>query len=356
MSIFDFLHSFIDEVRPQRGGVAFQAPEPISNEEYQAYRQAEIAALEAKYDLSSAEGIMAIPRDASLHHGGGIHSYTGDIDYYLRNKGYGYEKAGNIELAVLCLKKSNEIRMFCRNGYRRDDYYSLVRMLALYGRVDEAQDEKDRIDRFFDSLDADTNGYSNIVKSVVSDAIAHNTDLVLMDAHGSACPECAKYQGRVFSLSGRDNRFPPIPDAFWKYGGIHPGCGHSFYSFIYGVSDGDLQYTLSIQKITNRKYTKDIVAFSNRPFVDDRPQEDIESALRLQEERRLEAEHMQDVWDHMIEREAARGADMRNFAWLQENLADMCPKSYSGYRRMKSQNTKNFQKLVVAAKERGVDL
>ncbi len=149
MSIFDFLHSFIDEVRPQRGGVAFQAPEPISNEEYQAYRQAEIAALEAKYDLSSAEGIMAIPRDASLHHGGGIHSYTGDIDYYLRNKGYGYEKAGNIEPAVLCLKKSNEIRMFCRNGYRRDDYYSLVRMLALHGRVDEAQAEKDRIDRFF---------------------------------------------------------------------------------------------------------------------------------------------------------------------------------------------------------------
>lgn len=152
MSIFDFLHSFIDEVRPQRGGVAFQAPEPISNEEYQAYRQAEIAALEAKYDLSSVEGIMAIPRDASLHHGGGIHSYTGDIDYYLRNKGYGYEKAGNIKLAILCLKKSNEIRMFCRNGYRRDDYYSLVRMLALHGRVDEAQAEKDRIDRFFDSL------------------------------------------------------------------------------------------------------------------------------------------------------------------------------------------------------------
>ena len=123
MSMFDFLHSFIDKVRPQRGRVVFQAPEPISNEEYQAYRQAEIAALEAKYDLSSAEGIMAIPRDASLHHGGGIHSYTGDIDYYLRNKGYGYEKAGNIEPAVLCLKKSNEIRMFCRNGYRRDDYY-----------------------------------------------------------------------------------------------------------------------------------------------------------------------------------------------------------------------------------------
>ena len=57
MSIFDFLHSFIDEVRPQRGGVAFQAPEPISNEEYQAYRQAEIAALEAKYDLQAQRAL-----------------------------------------------------------------------------------------------------------------------------------------------------------------------------------------------------------------------------------------------------------------------------------------------------------
>lgn len=221
---------------------------------------------------------MSIPQNASVHRGSGIQSYTGDIDYYLRRKSHDYEDAGNIDLAVLCLKKSNEIRMFCRNGYRRDDYYTLVRLLARCGRVDEARAEKEKIDRFFDTLDDETNDsyaldYSFIVRRVVNAAKSFNTDLVIMSVHGNACPECAKYQGRVFSLSGKDRRFPKIPDVFWKYGGIHPGCGHSFYPFIYGVTDGDMSYTLSVQKISNRKYAKNIVAFSNRPFVDDPPAE-----------------------------------------------------------------------------------
>jgi len=356
MSIFDFLKRHKVEVE-----LHLCASKPISNDEYQAQRQAEIDALEAKYDLSSAEGIMAIPRNASMHRGGGIQGYTGDIDYYLRWKSHDYEESGNIDLAVLCLKKSNEIRMFCRNGYRRDDYYTLVRLLARCGCVDEARAEKEKIDRFFDALDDETNDgyaldYSFIIQKVVDMAKSFNTDLVIMNVHNNACPECAKYQGRVFSLTGKDRRFPKIPDVFWKYGGIHPGCGHSFHPFIYGVTDGDMPYTLSVQKISNRKYARDIVAFSNRPFVDDRPQEDIDSAIRLNEERRLEAEHKRYLWDHMIETEAARGEDARNFAWLQGHLPDMCPKSLSGYRRMKSQNTKNFQKLVAAAKEHGITL
>lgn len=58
----------------------------------------------------------------------------------------------------------------------------------------------------------------------------------------------------------------------------------------------------------------------------------------------------------MIEFEAARGREKRKYKWIQENLPEMCPKSYSGFRRMKTQNTKNYQKIVAAAKERGVDL
>lgn len=341
--------------------VTFDVSNLDSIEDYQAHRQAEIDTLESKYDLSSAEGIMSIPQNASVHRGSGIQSYTGDIDYYLRRKSHDYEDAGNIDLAVLCLKKSNEIRMFCRNGYRGDDYYTLVRLLARCGRVDEARAEKEKIDRFFDTLDDETNDsyaldYSFIVRRVVNAAKSFNTDLVIMSVHGNACPECAKYQGRVFSLSGKDRRFPKIPDVFWKYGGIHPGCGHSFYPFIYGVTDGDMSYTLSVQKISNRKYAKNIVAFSNRPFVDDRPQEDIDSALQLKEKERLETEHKRYLWDHMIESEASKGVDARNFAWLQENLPDICPKSLSGYRRMKSQNTKNFQKLAAAALVRGIIL
>ena len=136
---------------------------------------------------------------------------TGDLDYYLRQKAFQHEGAGKIELAILCLRKSNAIRMLKQTGYRRSDYYALVRMLARNDYVEEAREEKARIDRFF-------HDYSD---------------------------------------------------------------------------NGE------------------------------------------------------------IEIEAKRGEEARTFAWIQQNLPDMCPKSLSGFRRMKKQNTKNYQKIVLAARELG---
>lgn len=37
--------------------------------------------------------------------------------------------------------------------------------------------------------------------------------------------------------------------------------------------------------------------------------------------------------------------DRDNYAWIQSHIPDHCPKSYSAYKRMKNQNTKNFQVL-----------
>lgn len=68
---------------------------------------------------------------------------------YLRRRGFGYEKDGEEELALACLRKSNEIRFTIKAGYRRDDYYSYVLMLVRYGHVAEARREKKRIDKFF---------------------------------------------------------------------------------------------------------------------------------------------------------------------------------------------------------------
>lgn len=42
-----------------------------------------------------------------------------------------------------------------------------------------------------------------------------------------------------------------------------------------------------------------------------------------------------------------------DYAWISENLPEMCPKSYGGYKRMKNQNTKNFVKLANACLEKG---
>lgn len=337
-----------------------------AQERYTNIRQMEERWLETHYDFNSVSGIAAIPVSANLPHptfgdNDGFRSYTGDVDYYLQRKAVEHEKAGNIDLAILCLRKSNDIRMIARRGYRRDDYYRLVSLLARSGKIREAETEKKRIDDFFSAAPGWDNDAAlcipaNTVQAIVRHAASFQTDLVIMNVHGNSCPECAKYQGRVFSLSGSNKRFPKIPDVFWQYGAIHPGCGHSFHPFIEGVTDPDLKYTLDVHRGVKWRYTRNIEAFSNRPFVDDRRQEDIDSALSLMAKRKEEAERQQYRWDHYIEVEAERGADARKFKWLQENLPGICPKSLSGYRRMKTQNTKNFQKLVASAKALGVDL
>lgn len=195
-----------------------------------------------------------------------------------------------------------------------------------------------------------------VAKRIYYDAKCLDTDLVIMSAHGASCPECAKYQGRVFSLSGRSKLFPKIPHEVSRYGGIHVGCGHTFSPYIHGVNDPMLDYTLTLQTNVAPKYRKNIVVFSNRPFIDDRLPEDIAKAEEYNQ--KLKEEQMRQLYfeTHRAEIEALWAADKRNYKWLQENLPDVCPKSYSGYKRMKNGNTKNYQKLVTKAKEMGRDI
>lgn len=82
-----------------------------------------------------------------------------------------------------------------------------------------------------------------------------NNDLLQMDEHGATCSECAKYEGRVFSISGKDKRFPKLPPQVFKHGCLHPGCRHTFL-----IWPGE----------PDPKRLDDIIRFSNRPFVDNR--------------------------------------------------------------------------------------
>lgn len=344
-------------ISPKGKKLSLSEKESPSNTGYQEFRKAQADWFENHYDLNSIDGIRSIPVSSNLpkYPNSGSIDVTGDIDYYLRQKSHEHEKNGNVDLAIACLKKSNEIRFNKKTGYSKDGYYTLVRLLARSGYLTEAQQEKAKIDKFFGNGENDAliNAESESINRVLRSAKAEKTDLVIMNAHGCACSECAKYQGRVFSLSGQSKKFPKIPDAFFTYGGIHKGCGHSFYPFVLEYSDPDLSYTLQFYKGLSRSYSKNIVAFSNRPFIDDRSPEDIAAAEA--HHKKLESDAVQKHLRHeqMIETEFQRGKDSRTFLWLQTNLPDICPKSLSGFRRMKSQNTKNYQKIVEAAAERG---
>lgn len=69
-------------------------------------------------------------------------------------------------------------------------------------------------------------------------------DLYYIVPHGSSCPICSKYEGRVYSRSGKNPNYPPLASAFSKidpngsddldntYLTIHPNCRHTIVRYI----------------------------------------------------------------------------------------------------------------------------
>lgn len=52
-------------------------------------------------------------------------------------------------------------------------------------------------------------------------------DLVQITTTGTSCPICLVYEGRVYSISGKDKRYPPLKEAFGEFSTIHPNCNHN---------------------------------------------------------------------------------------------------------------------------------
>lgn len=60
----------------------------------------------------------------------------------------------------------------------------------------------------------------------INQLVENGYDLVQISTHWPTCDLCAALQGRVYSISGRDPRFPPLSEVFGKYTIIHPNCRH----------------------------------------------------------------------------------------------------------------------------------
>lgn len=62
------------------------------------------------------------------------------------------------------------------------------------------------------------------------DADYFNNDLVILETHPSSCPLCADAQGKVYSRTGKNKRYPSIEVAYNKGVG-HPNCKCNFGIF-----------------------------------------------------------------------------------------------------------------------------
>lgn len=81
----------------------------------------------------------------------------------------------------------------------------------------------------------DISGYSamlfntNLTRTAINrtlfDAEYLNMDLVYIPSHNLSCPKCMNWQGRVYSVSGKDKRYPKLDEAY-SNGMGHPNCKH----------------------------------------------------------------------------------------------------------------------------------
>lgn len=64
----------------------------------------------------------------------------------------------------------------------------------------------------------------------------YGLDLVRISSHSPCSDLCRPWQGRVFSMSGKSEQYPPLSDA--TSGGLyHPNCKHSQSAYVPGVSE-----------------------------------------------------------------------------------------------------------------------
>lgn len=139
-------------------------------------------------------------------------------------------------------------------------------------------------------------------------------DLMMMTEHYPTCEACAALQGRVYSISGRDKRFPPLSRAFPSgYRNVHPNCRHVM--------------TYWIEEMQSPEEIRAALARSNAPFTDNRSDEEIALYSKQQAySRRMRADRSQ-------------------FERYRQRLGEDAPKSFHTFRRIKNADGQKWKEM-----------
>ena len=239
--------------------------------------------------------------------------FTESIEYVLQRKATQFKKDGNLNLAIECLKKSIEIMPFAPMTYP-DAYSRLENYLKMARKFDEARET------FIENVE---------LKQATADALSNKmislssmSNMIEVHRNPMVCSECARFHGRVYSKNGI-NGFPDMTIFIDYYNKRNCSCSLSFYPFF---PEASIPVICSKNKL---------IQYSNRPFEDD----------RTKKEKNEYDEHIRKINEY--------AKDRRDYDWIFENLPDIAPKSFGGYRNMKHKNSVNYQKLVATAKENG---
>jgi len=133
-----------------------------------------------------------------------------------------------------------------------------------------------------------------------------------MSSHPGSCPICQQFEGRVYSISGKDKRFPKLDVAFSSgYANIHPNCRHTLEPYI--------------EELNN--VNEDMIN-SNRPFIKpSKADRQVQAYYQVQKEKaKLRSDRL--LWEK-----------------YRTVLPNDTPSTFAGFRRMKNSNSDNYKEL-----------
>ena len=151
--------------------------------------------------------------------------------------------------------------------------------------------------------------------------LANGYDLVVITEHKPCCELCARVQGRVFSISGKDKRFPPLSAAFTSgYRNVHPNCRCVAVPWI--------------EEMRSPEERQAAIEKGSQPLRDERS--DKEKALYTQQQ---------------SDRRQMR-ADLIQYERYKARLGDDAPQTFSAFRRIKNEDGDRWEGLQKEYRQR----
>ncbi|HRR78065.1 MAG TPA: hypothetical protein P5191_14895 [Ruminococcus sp.] len=243
---------------------------------------------------------------------------TGYLDYVLRMKASELRNKHKNELSIAVLAKACEIMKRSTVQWKRNDYMRLVNWLYEDKRFDEADQYEEKINAFF-KLETASPKYTPTHSRQIQTILSLGYDLCMTSDHFGCCPECAKRRNRVFSISGNDKRFIK----FEEY-----ECACTGLSLLMFRENYDEHYLNA----------PNYIEYSNRPFIDDRTDEE-----------KLRRQYYLDriTYESLLER------DKKLFYKMQHFIPSFPFKSFNSYRRASKEKIKEYSET---AKKYGFDI
>lgn len=277
------------------------------------------------YDLTDIKSIYSIPvPDFGKMRRGSIESPVLYLEYVLRMHASFLWKKKEYSLALACLVKSTQMMLYSPIGHNRKTYYRVVDWYEELGELSRAAKWEQWIEDNVPKL-KDT-----VFERVMAQCQELNSDLVYTAWAGSQSAVAAKYQGRVYSISGKDKRFPPLPDFMKQPQDICYLSG----SFTYW---GDKK----LDTIYYQGEDVDAVSASWRPFVDDRSEQE-----KLNYEK----------WKESIVQPIISRYNTRIYFRLKNFFPELLPKSRAAFYRIVAANGQEYAVLIEALEQAGIPL